>query len=42
MEKIESKYWDCRYTMDELFEIIAPLIEAYEEKNNTSFYEDVV
>lgn len=21
MEKIESKYWDCRYTMDELFEM---------------------
>lgn len=21
MEKIESKHWDCRYTMDELFEI---------------------
>lgn len=20
MEKIESKYWDCKYTMDELFE----------------------
>ena len=37
-----SEQYVSRYGIDKLFEIIAPLIEAYEEKNNTSFYEDAV